>query len=288
MKIYLIPVAPHFQPQTQAWRYPGHNDDYDLEQDFLVYLARHPELLTESADEADWAYLPIFWTRWHMSHDYAARGLDELRAEVARALAGMPRAFTVAMYDDGPVVDVGETVIFTPTRKSERGIDIPTLTASHKTMDGVQKRYRASFAGRLHTHPFRGAMANALADRQDVLIKDGDFGEQAFVETLLASYLALCPRGYSSSFRFYEAMQLGVAPLMISDWDIRPFKRLIDWDACSLYASSLDRVEEAVDRYDEATLLEMGQQAKSVYDEHLGYQRWCPHALTELEQQHAS
>jgi hypothetical protein len=125
-------------------------------------------------------------------------------------------------------------------------------------------------------------MARALEHRSDVLIRDGDFGEQVFVETLLSSAVALCPRGYSGSFRFYEAMQLGVVPLLIHDWDTRPFKRLIDWESCSLYLPSTVGIEEILDKFDEDTLYEMGRRASEVYREHLEYQKWCSHALEEL------
>jgi hypothetical protein len=281
VKIRILPVAPEFQPPSQEFRYPGHNDHWDVEQDFLRYVQERPELLAGNDSEADWSYLPIFWTRWHMAHDYARTGRWQLQAEVARVLTDAKRSFTVCLYEDGPLVDIGTTVLLTATRKRAQDIDIPTLCAQHQTVP-VRKFYRANFVGRLHTNPVRQEMVSRLAGRADVLIANGDVGEDLFVRSMLSSYLALCPSGGSGSFRFYEAMQLSVAPLLIHDLDTRPFKRSIDWDSCSMYLSSAQGVEEAVDRYDVDTLQEMGRRAGEVYHEHLAYQKWCGHALQEL------
>ncbi len=280
MKIHVLDVSKAFQPEYQAFRYPCHNDAYDVEQDFLAFLNGHPELLA-SKEEADWCYLPIFWTRWHMAHDYASTGLVELQQEASRMLDGVGRAFTVCLYEDGPLVDIGETVLLTATRKTT-GIDIPTLCASHMAYP-TMKQYRACFVGRLRTNVIRQDMAHALVHRPDVVILDGDFGEGTFVNTMLASNIALCPSGGSGSFRFYEAMQLGVVPLLIHETDTRPFKSIIDWDGCSMYLDSAEDVEAAIDQFDDATLWEMGRRAREVYQEHLTYGKWCAHALREVE-----
>ncbi len=279
MKVHILPVAGEFQPTQQFWRYPGHNDGYDVEQDFLAYLLGHPELLAPR-DEADWCYLPIFWTRWHMAHGYATSGLEELQREASWALAGVERAFTVCLYEDGPLVDLGEMVLLTATRKA-KGVDIPTLCAPHQSFP-VDKRHRASFVGRLRTNAVRQEMAHVLAHRDDVLIQDGDFGEQVFVQMMLASSVALCPSGGSGSFRFYEAMQLGIVPLLIHEVDVRPFKNAIDWDSCSMHVRSADDVEEAIDRFDVWALQSMGRCAADVYRKHLDYGKWCQHALEEV------
>ena len=284
MKIHVLPVAAKFQPTQQAFRYPGHNDAYDVEQDFLSYLKDHPDLIASVPEEADWSYLPILWTRWHMAHDYAKQGRAELQAEVDRVLNGVTRAFTVCLYEDGPLVNIGSTILLTATRKptTVNGVDIPTICAMHPTFS-IGKRYRASFVGRFHTNPVRQEMAAALAGRLDTFIRDGDFGQRTFVETILASDIALCPSGGSGSFRFYEAMQLGVVPLLIHEIDTRPFKRVIDWDSCSMHIQSAEGISEALDRFDAATLREMGRCAANVYRDCLAYQKWCGYALQELE-----
>ena len=79
-------------------------------------------------------------------------------------------------------------------------------------------------------------MAKELKLFKNVLIKEKSVSSRAFAKEILQSEIALCPRGHGGdSFRFYEAMQLGVAPLFIGDIDTRPFKSQIDWNKCSFY-----------------------------------------------------
>src|ERR1700690_3052147 len=102
MKIYLLPVTPKLQPESQKIEYPSGNIDYGVEQDFLNYLAGS-SLVTDSAGSADWHYLPVFWTRWHLNHNYAKEGVSELQAEISKILSKPNRTFTICQYDDGPV-----------------------------------------------------------------------------------------------------------------------------------------------------------------------------------------
>ncbi|MEI8226712.1 MAG: hypothetical protein WCH77_00405 [Planctomycetota bacterium] len=68
-RIFVLQVPQELQPKRQAFSDPSHNRDYGIEQDFVAYLDRHPESRARSAAEADWHYLPVFWTRWHLNHD---------------------------------------------------------------------------------------------------------------------------------------------------------------------------------------------------------------------------
>lgn len=284
-RIFLLEVPQVLQPASQAFSYPRHSHDYGIEQDFLAYLKSHPEVQARSAREAEWHYLPVFWTRWHLNHDYGRHGRDELQAEVGRAILDDSKTVTVCQYDDGPLVDIGGTKTFLGSRKVPSGHDAPLLCARHRRpWWRVAKRYRGSFCGRLGTHPLRQAMADELAARGDVSIIDGDRGGAFFVRHTLASRIALAPRGYGgSSFRFYEAMQLGVTPLLIGDIDTRPFKVQLPWDKVSLYASTAKDVPSVLDSHDDRTLDEMGRQARMLYDSLLSYGRWCDLLLQELE-----
>jgi len=141
--------------------------------------------------------------------------------------------------------------------------------------------------GRLSTHPIRIKVAKRLENMSEYSVVDGSFSTTRYIHSLLSSYVALCPRGYGgSSFRFYEAMQLGIVPFLIGDIDTRPFKSQITWDSCSLYTSNPDEIPSIIMKYTKSELIEMGIKAKSIYKEHLSYQRWCKLALNELEYQH--
>jgi hypothetical protein len=283
MKIYILPVHPQFQPQSQPFRYPPHSEDYGVEQDFLLYLQANQELLSSTPDRADWHYLPIFWTRWHLNHHFGRTGLQELKQEVDRAIIDDSKTFTICQNDDGPIVDTGKITLFLASRKTPNGIDIPLLCSPHQ-VPAVKpaKKYLASFVGNVATHPIRREMVNHLVHRPDVYLYDGHLSASFFVEKVLESLIALCPRGYGgSSFRFYEVMQLGVVPFLIGDIDTRPFKKFILWDHVSLFTQSVSDVNRILSSLNQHELLSMGNSAAYLWS-HLTYQKWCPFVIREL------
>lgn len=284
-KIYIIPIHLEFQLKRMNRPYPIHNDYYNMEEDFLLYLNRHRELLTSNPNKADWHYLPIFWTNWLVTHNHGTKDLYKLKDEVDKCIIDSNKTFTVCRYADGPVVSIGATIQFLCSRKTEIGIDIPNICSPHKELlIQPKKKYLASFVGALSTHKIRQRIAKLFENSKDILIVDHKNNEDYFVKTMLQSYIALCPRGYGgSSFRFYEAMQLGVVPFLIGDIDHRPFKKYIDWDRISFYLSNEKNLEEKLRSIDKQQAIEMGIAAKKVWEEELNYQKWCKYALKELE-----
>jgi hypothetical protein len=284
MRIHVLPVSAALQPTTQPFRYPAHNADFGVEQDMLRWLNEHPESLTDDPDDADWHYLPVFWTRWHLNHDYGRTGRDELATLVAAAVADDRRTFTVCQNDDGPLVDLGRSVLMLASRKSADGIDIPLLSSAHRRPRlPVRARWRASFVGRLDTHPIRREMAKALEGDDEVRVLDGEHGTRRFVRTTLASKVVLSPRGYGgSSFRIYEAAQLGRVPLLLGDLDTRPFKSALNWSSFSLYTDDPSQLPALIRSVDTASLDAMGRAASKAWEAHLTFGRWCHHALDEL------
>src|SRR5471030_3107737 len=101
----------------------------------------------------------------------------------------------------------------------------------------------------------------------------------------MESYVALSPRGTScNSFRFFEAMQLGTAPCLIGDVDVRPFKNFIPWDEISYYASTVDELENLLVNLDKNEAIEKGKKARQYWKNELFYQKWCKYIIRELEQ----
>lgn len=284
MKIYVLPVDKILQPDHQSIEYPVGNHDYGVEQDFFEFI-KNSGLLAKTPEEADWHYLPVFWTRWHLNHDYGRKGLSELRKHVKRALIDTTKTFTICQYADGPLIDLGSTTMFFTSRKTKTGIDIPLLRSQLKSpIFRPKRRYLASFVGRLDTHTIRKRMHRELKDRSDILLKDGNEGQDYFTKTLLESYVALCPRGHGGgSFRFFEAMQLGVTPMLIGDIDVRPFKFFIDWDSCSLYAKTAQEMSNILSSKSKRELARMGKAAKKIYYSHLYYGHWCTFVIKELD-----
>jgi hypothetical protein len=283
MKIYLLKVGDIFQPKSQIFVYPKSNIDFGIEQDFHNFLKKS-NFLVNDPQKADWHYLPVYWTRWHLNHDYGRTGLLELIELVDKVIIDDKKTFTVCQYDDGPLVGLGETKLFLASRKSSEGFDVPLLSKLHrKPIFKPSKHFKASFVGRLSTHPIRTIMSSVLSDREDVIVLDEEFSSEKYVEFILKSYIALAPRGYGgSSFRFFEAMQLGIVPLLIGDIDTRPFKKFLPWDDVSIYVDNPDCLIDALNKWNIMDLKIRGTRASEFYKHHLGYGKWCKYVLIEL------
>lgn len=286
MKIHILPVNPEFQPQTQNYVCPPHNQQWNVCKDFLAWLGASG-LATDNPDEADWDYLPIFWNAYYINNAWGQKGGPELQAEIERLVCRSRATFTITEYDIDemqPELDLCEMVTFEASRRNQTGIDIPLLCSRHVRPDELPaKQWRACFAGNAGTWNERFGMRDLMSSLPGVNIVHGQNGTEFFVRQMLESWIALAPRGHGSqSFRFYEAMDLGVVPLFIGDIDSRPFKRWINWDECSLYAAAVD---DAIPLLDTPVkrLEEMGWWARQVYEHDLMYGQWCRYVIKELE-----
>lgn len=284
MKIFCLPVPQYLQPLSQPFHYPSHNSDYGVEQDFLKYLNTHSELLTNNIDNADWHYLPVFWTRWHLNHNYGQAGIVKLQQAVNHLIKDSKHTFTICQYDDGPKINLGKTIQFLSSRKGEGGIDIPLLSSPlRQPLINFGKKYAVSFVGRISTNKIRKSMQRNLTSNNKALIIDGSLNPQKYANIILRSYISLCPRGYGgSSFRFFESMQLGVVPMLVGDIDTRPFKEYIDWSQCSLYVRDSSQIESEITRFSNRVLIEMGKEAKYIWENKLKYGKWCKYVINIL------
>jgi hypothetical protein len=110
--------------------------------------------------------------------------------------------------------------------------------------DGVRSasgKYLFSFTGSLRTHSIRRRLHELYGETSAALVRAADIAFHAhteadkrqYVEDILDSRFVLCPRGWSpSSYRLFEAMQLGRCPVIISDAWI-PIEG-VDWARCAI------------------------------------------------------
>lgn len=287
VKIRILPVDQQFQPDRQNYRMPTHGADRGVEQDWIEWAVQQPGLITDNPKEADWDLFQPFWNRYYIQ-SWGQERLEELQNEILRLVSRNRPTFTICEYDIQDMqkfFDLCGMVVFTASRRNDDhpyNIDIPLLCSPHELPGRMpEKRFLASFAGNLKTDGIRMEMREVFEGQGDVQVLDGNWGTGFFVNLLLSSYIALAPRGHGGqSFRFYEAMDLGIVPYHIGMPDTRPFKQWIDWDECSLYAPTVEDVQLERDKID---LAQMGWNAKGVYRNHLQYGEWCPYVLKELE-----
>lgn len=134
----------------------------------------------------------------------------------------------MVQYDDGLLVDFPNCIVFSAGGKPDLSIPIPLVSDRHNYTGQRDKKYLASFMGNVKTHPIREKMVTAFSGNESIFISNGSVKE--FEEVTAQSYFCLCPRGYGkTSFRLYEAMELGAVPVYISDEHWIPFSDKLDW-----------------------------------------------------------
>lgn len=141
----------------------------------------------------------------------------------------------------------------------------------------VEKKFLFSFIGR-DSDPIRRAIFLNDFDRNDILVENTENSfdlynrnneflkkQKYYFETLLESKFALSPRGWgANSYRLFEAMMLGVAPVIISDKWLLP--KGPDWKSFSLIIPSenINSLEKIIIE-NEFRYLEMGIKAREAF-----------------------
>jgi hypothetical protein len=139
------------------------------------------------------------------------------------------------------------------------------------------KQYLYSFLGR-NCHPVRSRIFSHRPKRKDVMIEDtsefdlfthdksGKLTDQRkFSSILEQSKFVLCPRGNgAASIRLFEAMKMGVAPIIVADQWILP--KGPNWSEFALFVAEneVDQLENIAVR-SESSYRELGRKAAEAY-----------------------
>jgi hypothetical protein len=286
LRILNVPRA--FRPAA-PFPYPGHQAGPLVEEFVENYLRRHAG---EIDLDGDWTYVPIHWTnhacqlgelrRWRLKWRLARiqRWLDKtLRPDV--------NYFTVSQHADG-LAQANRLTLPQPILQFNCGgtgdVPLPLLCDPHPTVERPRDIW-ASFVGALGNtvanYPCRQAMVDALASRPEYKIVDvrSKWGENDktslakktdyFVNTMCRSTFTLCPRGYGrTSFRLYEAMQLGSVPVYIYDDPWLPFADELDWNRLAVLVpvSEIDGLDERLSAIKPAEIERMRQYARDHWE----------------------
>lgn len=274
-----------FKPPKSPFRYPSYSQDWGVEQDFYKFL-NSSDLLTNDLDEASHIFLPIYWTRYWLQNDYGKNGHFALNKFLNELDFDKNKIFTVCQYDDGPLVDFefGKGLYLSSRKTLDVGKDIPLLATSLPRY-GIRKKKKhlMSFAGRFDTHPIRMDLRDVCANRTSVFLANQNLNTRRFTSLLHQSLVILCPRGYGgSSFRFYEAMQVGSVPCLIGDIDTRPFKSQIQWDKISFYFKTPFEAIAFIETLDSRVLETMADAAGDVYHQLLKFGKWNQLLINDL------
>lgn len=151
-----------------------------------------------------------------------------------------------------------------------------------------------SFMGR-NCHPVRDGLLNMRYDRDDIALVDTSERydhydddrdrpmQREYVDVMRRSRWAVCPRGWSTgSLRLFEAMRLGIAPVVLSDGWQRPSGPV--WEACCLWLPENEYPDlvEILESEGEAWY-SMGIAAQQAYQDFFASDRAFEHTMDALE-----
>lgn len=287
MKFFMPEVPEKFRPDFSLLRYPKYSIDWGIEQDFERFLLSKPRLLTDSPEEADFVFLPVYWTRYHINNGFGSRGLPALSEFVNGFSQFGRRLLLICQYDDGPLVDVGNSTLYLGSRKSERGRDAPLLASTFSGPRFAGRRMRrATFAGNLKTHSIREQLNEYSRGLSDSIlyVEERNLNARDYFRLLRTSAIAIAPRGYGgSSFRFFEAISAGAVPWLIGERDVRPFQTQIPPDTYSYFSPTIEHFMEAFERFDWLSYPAKRRVVSHVARKKFRFQAWADLLLSELE-----
>jgi hypothetical protein len=279
MKIIKIPSV--FQP-TNRIKYPAHND-MTLEEFCFPRLLRHAANI-----KSKYSYLPIWWTTYYSRNNF---GHDDRANKLLHGFVVSIKEpwFTISQYDDGIILN---TIPGKSISMNAGGVgDIPLPLTCFPRNDNPQRlpeKYLASFVGNLATYkPWRQEFEDELKNIPGFHIVDSKHGkDEGFEEIMLSSRFALCPRGYGrTSFRLYEAMQMGTIPIYISDAHWLPFKDVLNWeDFCVIVSSDMIQyIPSIINNFSLDQTKSMALKCKQVWKEYFSYEGCVKQIVRILE-----
>lgn len=250
--------------------YPPFKNGLYLEE----YFSKHNRI-------RDNRYIDVFWTNIQIDPKFGG-----FRNIVAKLVSeNYPenldkKYFTVVQHDDGVMFKLpANTRVYSAGGTGD--IPIPLIYEdSERKLETVPKRQFSekdiicSFVGSA-THHVRSAMWNTLKESPnfhfsvDRWTNDVNKTQQdTFIDITVRSKFCLAPRGYGrTSFRFYEAFQLGSIPIYIWD-DIEwlPYKDVIDYSkfCISIHVSKIGELENILLSIDEATYNKMWEEYEKI------------------------
>ena len=257
--------------------YPPFKKGKYMEEYFYEYMLKYSEKI-----DSDWVYIPVFWTNLqnHSGFQNMRTALNIILKEAYAKYPSSTKFFTVVQHDDGPMLLLPSHVLVFGACTGD--VPLPLIYEDERnTLEKTDrykledKLYLASFIGSC-THPIRKQIIDLLNEKMDIITgiqktwtnsvskTSADF----FIDATLKSRFCLAPRGYGrSSFRFFEAMQLGVVPVYFwNDKEWLPYKEFLDYSkfSVSINAGDIENTYNRLKLISDETYLNMLKEMERV------------------------
>lgn len=260
-------------------------------------LSTEEFLVTADAKEADAIIFQAHDYQYIKGHDL----FQEFREKCfVLSQTDFPEFFLPGIYSSNyrhffPVLTTGRTktysYFYVDKNSKNQYID-------HYKREHLKKKYLFSFVGGSTSH-LRRKLFRIYAEQssENFLVQESrnynhwdskanseverKKSQQDYVKIIKKSYFCLCPRGAGhSSIRLFEAMELGVCPVVIADRWIPP--KGLKWEEFSVFIREKDvgKLEEILSSQRDRAIL-MGLKARAAFEEYFSDEA-CPQKIHDL------
>jgi hypothetical protein len=257
-----------YRPEPTYPVYPPYHTGEYLEDYFMKRFMEDP-------DGFERYFIPVGWTTSYIEDKTG--GLQDLLNQ----LDPDKKYFTVAQHDDAIREKLPPDTISFNAGGNGGGIPIPLICSPIPSEIALEQKTSifASFVGSI-THSARANMMISLQDKTGYRLATRRWtdsvpqsDQDAFMDITSKSAFCLCPRGYGkSSFRLYEAMQLGAIPVYIYDTPWLPFTDELKWNEFSVlvHIDHIFDLDNILKEYgsNPAHMLNMKNRMREVWESH--------------------
>ena len=273
--------------------YPPHHMGDHLEEAFIKFWAIE--------GNGNRKLIPVHWTAVynHRVKEGLGQGTPNgiLREQLRFYLNSLnqnEKYFVVCTHDDAPTEELPpDTIVFSAGGNSRKiNIPIPLTCAPHNNLRDVIRTIPISFVGSI-THQIRFNLLNSFYQKSGVMISADQWTDTVsndkvdlFKRAAEQSIFSLCPRGYgATSYRLYEAMQLGSIPVYVSDHHLLPWSDVLDWDKFAIVRkeTQIDSLYDELINFNGTKALDMQKEAKRVWKEYFSIQGTCKQIIKKLQ-----
>jgi hypothetical protein len=276
--------------------YPFYHQGKYLEQYFLDFYLKN----IEEFNKIDRKFIPVCWTDIYLK---APQMLYQLQQDL-NSLEISKKYFTVSQHDDAPYQKFPlNTIHFSAGGNLTGSIPIPLICSEIPNKPILNKDIFCSFVGSVTTkgsewgniaNEVRMKMLEVLVGKSEYLLKPKNWSheikserQELFLEITARSKFTLCPRGYgATSFRLYEAMQLGSVPVYIYYKKPHlPFINDVNWhDICVLVDfNDIHNLDNILKSISDEKYNDMIKNIKEIYPKFFTLEGTCYNILKALK-----
>ncbi len=228
--------------------------------------------------------LPIFWTNYYISNNYANGNMSNLQ-DYLKTIDADKKYATVVQWDDGILQDIShlDLLVFAQGGKFDKYqgsvscCEIPLINQQAPNINLYSERdILAGFVGVIDGRGYyvREKMRDVMLGKKDVLISESA-GYPMFKNVMERSVFSLCPRGHGqTSFRINEALQYGSIPVYVYDTPIIPWNTHFDFTLIGIlvHISEIGSLYELLQSKTAEEIAEFRKNGARIYQEYFNFE----------------